>query len=589
MVTSYVIGLYKNLTSVVSTKDYNSKAFAFGHGVFQGDPWSPIIFLAAFNPILEKLIENTKSGYDLNGQKVATTPFADDFNLITRNKRTHQRLIKEIELWTTSMGLKLKPVKCISLSLCAGQPTNTTFILNGHEIDTLENSNHKFLGSSISFSGKQSETLKVIEKHFKEGLEHIDGLEIRDEYKMKMYSKYLLPSKKFILTVHTLTATSLKQLDALVHRFLKKWSHLPQCASTEIIHVPGLVEIPTVTQTYTECQTIAYLSSRLKADPLVNHALDTRLQRETKWIRKESTVTKCDQILQSSNMDNSNAQIKKTAIKAIRESFSTTHYDHLIDLCKQGAYTRLAIQLDNDVSWKSIIYNLPRKTLSFLLNSIVDTLPTNVNLAQWGKRINDKCQHCGFRETLGHVLNNCPTMLEQGRYTWRHDSVLSAIHDFTKLVISDGMDIHCDIGQTTTCTIPPDILVTTDRPDLVIMKKSAKRCWILELTVPFECSIDKAHKRKSDKYERLINDLEILDYSVEFCAFEVGSRGLISKANRERLELFYSNIKGKKCNKSQLSSHITLVSKKAMLASYLVFNSKYNKQWFSPALISDLS
>ena len=121
------------------------------------------------------------------------------------------------------------------------------------------------------------------------------------------------------------------------------------------------------------------------------------------------------------------------------------------------------------------------------------------------------------------------------------------------------------------------------------MKKSAKRCLILELTVPFECSIDKAHKRKSDKYERLINDLEILDYSVEFCAFEVGSRGLISKANRERLELFYSNIKGKKCNKSQLSSHITLVSKKAMLASYLVFNSKYNEQWFSPALISDLS
>ena len=41
-----------------------------------------IISLAVFNPILEKLLESESFGYPIN-----------DFNLITTNKRTHQRNI----------------------------------------------------------------------------------------------------------------------------------------------------------------------------------------------------------------------------------------------------------------------------------------------------------------------------------------------------------------------------------------------------------------------------------------------------------------------------------------------------------------
>ena len=120
-------------------------------------------------------------------------------------------------------------------------------------------------------------------------------------------------------------------------------------------------------------------------------------------------------------------------------------------------------------------------------------------------------------------------MLQQGRYTWRHDSVLSHILDFLKRSITTtSFEIHCDIGERTPVTIPPDILVTTDRPDLVVINRLNKTIWIFELTVSFECSINKAHDRKTNKYVRLVNDLEQLGYTVQFCAFEIGSRGLIT-------------------------------------------------------------
>ena len=50
--------------------------------------------------------------------------------------------------------------------------------------------------------------------------------------------------------------------------------------------------------------------------------------------------------------------------------------------------------------------------------------PTPLNLKRWKYRLDAKCHLCGsYRPTTAHILNGCPISLEQGRYTWRHDSV----------------------------------------------------------------------------------------------------------------------------------------------------------------------
>ena len=79
-VIQYIERLYDSLKGTVKGPNWFSEPFRFKKGVFQGDPLSPIIFLAVFNPIIQHLkIMETQYGYNLNGTKYITLPFADDF------------------------------------------------------------------------------------------------------------------------------------------------------------------------------------------------------------------------------------------------------------------------------------------------------------------------------------------------------------------------------------------------------------------------------------------------------------------------------------------------------------------------------
>ena len=114
---NYVKCFYNNIQAIVSTSSFKSEIFTFKRGVFQGDPLSPIIFLMAFNPVLQYLHDNSNFGYCINDEKFITLPYADDFCLITTDLRTRQRLINIINSHITSMGMMLKPSKCRPFSL----------------------------------------------------------------------------------------------------------------------------------------------------------------------------------------------------------------------------------------------------------------------------------------------------------------------------------------------------------------------------------------------------------------------------------------------------------------------------------------
>jgi hypothetical protein len=51
----YIVSLDSKLKGKVKTADWISNSFDFDKGVFQGDPLSLIIFLASFNPNIERL------------------------------------------------------------------------------------------------------------------------------------------------------------------------------------------------------------------------------------------------------------------------------------------------------------------------------------------------------------------------------------------------------------------------------------------------------------------------------------------------------------------------------------------------------
>ena len=158
-IINYITNLYSNLKGKVTTENWESEVFQFLKGVFQGDPYSGVIFLIIFNPIIEFIKQHKENqGYQLKTEKSAlcvnTTPFADDFNIISNNSIKHQQLVKDVEKKLQSMGLTLKPSKCRSLSIQGGKTKLHHFTLNnsGKPVNILSviEKPMKFLGSEIT-------------------------------------------------------------------------------------------------------------------------------------------------------------------------------------------------------------------------------------------------------------------------------------------------------------------------------------------------------------------------------------------------------------------------------------------------------
>ena len=130
----------------------------------------------------------------------------------------------------------------------------------------------------------------------------------------------------------------------------------------------------------------------------------------------------------------------------------------------------------------------------------------------------------------------------------------------------------CSSGST----IPTNVVVTTLIPDLVITTSQGdKKMWVYELTVPFETRIDEAHNIKESKYDSILMDIENRGYEIEYEAFEIGSRGHVSKENIGRLKRIFNFCKAPYTFKTFLKN----ISFIASTSSYAIFCGRDNNEW----------
>ena len=125
-----------------------------------------------------------------------------------------------------------------------------------------------------------------------------------------------------------------------------------------------------------------------------------------------------------------------------------------------------------------------------------------------------------------------PEWLPQGRYTWRHDSVLNSIASVIKSEISPPTVLYANLpgyraSDNPQSTLPSDVSVSYARPDIVMREGNVVK--ISELTV---CSntqrgFDEARSRKRNNhaYIQLISDIEAKGFKVNYSTIEIGSLG----------------------------------------------------------------
>ena len=106
------------------------------------------------------------------------------------------------------------------------------------------------------------------------------------------------------------------------------------------------------------------------------------------------------------------------------------------------------------------------------------------------------------------------------------------------------------------------MIVTTLKPDIVIIDENKKKAVIYELTVPFENNIHTQHKYKSEKHAYFETDIKQYDTTV--VSFEVGARGFFTGVSKLRLNNIHKQFIKKpiKCKtvSANIQSLVTLLS-----------------------------
>ena len=243
---------------------------------------------------------------------------------------------------------------------------------------------------------------------------------------------------------------------------------------------------------------------------------------------------------------NPNARLKQVSKLVVRD-YQASHWDnHLDSLTVQSKFKDI-IALEPDCKvWNRILSGLPAGHLSFILKAGADCLPTPLNLRRWKFQTDPKCPLCSSPlPTSAHILNQCPTALNQGRYTWRHDSVLSSLVKSLTTYLLPSEKLYADLSgkrasNNPPATLPLNLSVSADRPDVVVVSDRVIR--IFELTIPTNNTIHllQAKHRKEAKYYSLCIDLQShpVVSSVPYSTLEVGSLGHYLPSAIKTLQLF---------------------------------------------------
>lgn len=210
-------------------------------------------------------------------------------------------------------------------------------------------------------------------KILQSALDNIDALQVRNEYKLRVYDdEYLLPSLQFSFTVHSLPKTRISCLHDLAHRYVKRWAGLLRPSTQAVLYHPYVFAVKSVNMLYDECKVRAHIQMKVTGDEKVNAALDARLHRESHYKVKTTDHLGPERIYrhlvesevkqEETSPKQRSDRLVRSAIKQVTAAHGELWTGHVRSHLVQSKFLDIIQLQEADLSWKSIRYQLPRVT-----------------------------------------------------------------------------------------------------------------------------------------------------------------------------------------------------------------------------------
>ena len=585
-----IFALYDHLCARVTTPAWSTNYFPYHKGVFQGDPLSPVIFNMAFSPVIAQIKELNKHPYvTACGVAVGVTAYADDLTIVCSTVSQLQHVIDGLGPLMAWLRLSFNPKKCVGLILTRGavaSPAPTLFVNQLPITNLVPPQTFKFLGVQIPANGDLKPVFETVHALAKKYWDAITKAPVTIPAKVEIF-KFSLTRLRWLLTVYDWPMRDVESLQAIANSYLRSWLHLPHSANLFVVYSLKALHVPLVTTVFKASQVSKHLNLQGNKDPDVAklHA-HRRIDHRAKWF-VDSAMTAIQSFIAAEDYTSmmlgvgnkgrtglgsksqSSLRAKTLARRVSRFIAEEECSVRLAEVMQLDTYKDLwgAIECDMaaDKHWQRALFGLPDKLLTFALAAATNSLPTRRNMCLWRKMTSWGCPLCGKMQTLGHVLNACPTALAEGRYNFRHDLVLGVFVNCVSQSLPD-LAIHfmLDYVSDSRKYVFPLPVHTSLRPDAVVTSKDGATIWILELTVPLPHRVSESNSLKVARYQHLADELTALGRVVHLLAWEVSSFGNVAHSTSKVLRAL--GLTG-----TQRRSAMVTLSQAAIRGSYVVF------------------
>ena len=408
--------------------------------------------------------------------------FADDAAVISSQEKENQILLNRFSVWCQWANMIIRVDKCSTFGIKKHSSKSIQYqpklFIDHLLVPRIEiGESFRYLGRYFNFNMSDEKHQSEIFDLFNNIISKIDDLHLHPRNKILLYSRYLLSKISWDFTITDISQTWIcETLDGIATKYIRKWLELPISATLSNVYLPhnkfGLNVILPSTK-FIQCQTV----SRLALESSINGN-----------IRELWSITSTNKNIQYDIYSNT-----KDVLKAFRQKNEQRLQNNLIS---QGSFFSNIVKnstLAFNSLWSSVHSKLPKNIFNFSLRYINNSLPTRKNLVKWGLSSSADCSFCFCSESLLHVISGCKTYLDEGRYTWRHNSVLNLIA--SSLLDVERSKMYVDLpGFISSSVITGDEL----RPDLLLTIEN-KILYILELSVGFETNLKTNSDRKHEK------------------------------------------------------------------------------------------
>ena len=248
-------------------------------------------------------------------------------------------------------------------------------------------------------------------------LDKVDKTPVTRKQKLLLYKAGICPRLNWDLSILELPISWVSStLEAKATHYLKRWSGLARSADPSRLYLPknnGGLQLPPISLLYKKLrgsQAALLLTSR---DPVTQHVTTMEIQREQALQRPKFQPMRLtrDVMVEDPGVSR-RGLVARTKAKVARDD-ANSRRKHVENLPQQGQLMRETDEEAAEV-WSAAVNTLPSESLKFALNAASDTLPHNSNLSIWRRRegLTDGCKLCGRKQTLLHILNDCPVALK---------------------------------------------------------------------------------------------------------------------------------------------------------------------------------